>query len=267
MLLTDAAALAVGTLTRVPVPPPRALDRRVAGLAMLLAPVVGAVLGLVVGALAQVLVDHTATGPLLAAALGVAALAYLTRAIHLDGLADTADALGSGRPAATALEIARRSDIGPFGVVAITVVLLVQVAGLAQALDAGQAPLILAVALGSGRLTLALACLRAVPAARSDGLGAAVARSVPPIAFAAVAVGWAAVCALAAAWICGRASGSSGLPPGVVAIAAVAGALLVAAAVVRTAVRRLGGITGDVLGTTVEAGTTAALVILVGAGG
>ncbi|NEC49139.1 adenosylcobinamide-GDP ribazoletransferase, partial [Actinospica acidiphila] len=59
--------------------------------------------------------------------------AALTRGLHLDGLADTADGLGSGRPAEDALRIMKQSDVGPFGVLTLVLVLLVQVAALAQA--------------------------------------------------------------------------------------------------------------------------------------
>jgi cobalamin synthase len=53
----------------------------------------------------------------------VAAGALLTRGLHLDGLADLADGLGSGRPAGDALSIMKRSDIGPFGVVGVVLAL------------------------------------------------------------------------------------------------------------------------------------------------
>ena len=60
--------------------------------------------------------------------LVVVALALLSRGLHLDGLADLADGLGSRRPAAGAHEVMARSDIGPFGVAAVVLALLLQVA-------------------------------------------------------------------------------------------------------------------------------------------
>ena len=254
--MPDALRLAIGTLTRIPVPAPRTVDRRVAGRAMLLAPLVGLLLALVIGVPAQVLVNLTPVGGLLGAALAVAALAWLTRALHLDGLADTADALGSGRPAADALEIARRSDIGPFGVVTLVLVVLVQVAALADLLDRGAGAGSLVIAVVTGRLALTLACLRGIPAARPDGLGAVVAGSVPRAAGLAVALLW---LALAVASV-GR---EHGLAAGVATGGAVVGGLLAATVVVHLARRRLGGITGDVLGATAEITTAVVLVILV----
>ncbi|WP_240499381.1 adenosylcobinamide-GDP ribazoletransferase, partial [Streptomyces prasinus] len=72
-------------------------------------------------------------GAPLAAVATVAVPAVLTRGLHLDGLADVADGLGSGKPAGDALRIMKQSDIGPFGVLTLVLVLLAQVAALAQA--------------------------------------------------------------------------------------------------------------------------------------
>jgi adenosylcobinamide-GDP ribazoletransferase len=254
--MPDALRLAVGTLTRIPVPAPRSVDRRVAGRAMLLAPLVGLLLALVVGIPAQVLVSITPVGDLLGAVLAVAALAWLTRALHLDGLADTADALGSARPAADALAIARRSDIGPFGVVVLVLVLLVQVAALADLLGTGAGAGSLVVAVVTGRVALTLACMRGIPAARPDGLGAVVAGSVPRVVGLAVALAWLAIAVASVAR-------GHGLGTGLATGGAVIGGLLAAAAIVRLARRRLGGITGDVLGATAEVTTATVLVILV----
>lgn len=254
--MPESLRMALGTLTRIPVPAPRRIDAKVAGRAMLLLPFVGLLLALVVGIAAQVLVNVTPAGGLLGAALAVAALAWLTRGLHLDGLADTADALGSGRSAQDALAIARRSDIGPFGVVTVLLVVLIQVLALADLLDRGAGGGSLVVAVVTGRLAITLACMRGVPPARSDGLGATVAGSVPRASAFALGLLWLAF----AAWSVGAAHG---LASGAATAAAVIGGLVAAGVLVRSAVRRLGGVTGDVLGAATEVATTAALVILV----
>ncbi|WP_231331158.1 adenosylcobinamide-GDP ribazoletransferase [Actinomadura graeca] len=246
--------LAVTFLTIVPLPAgggAERVDREAARAAMLLAPAVGLITG---GAAALVLLAGDALGlsPLLRAALAVAVTAVLTRALHLDGLADLADGLGSGRPAAEALTIMKRSDIGPFGVVTLVLVLLAQVAALASAPHAVTAVLVAAV---TGRLALPWACRAAVPPARPGGLGALVAGTVPVRAALAVT----AVAILAAA-LAGAAAGGTG--GGVRSAAAVVAGLAASALLLRHAVRRLGGVTGDVLGALVECAATAALVTL-----
>jgi adenosylcobinamide-GDP ribazoletransferase len=240
--------MAVGTLTVVPVRAP-VVDRVTAGRAMVLAPLVGLLLWLPVTALLW-LAGEAGLSPLLAAALGVGLLALFTRAMHLDGLADTADGLGSGRPSDGALEVMRRGDVGPFGVVALLLVLLVQVAALAQLVSAGHGGLGVGAALVVSRLALPLACLRGIPAARPDGLGSVVAGSVSrPMALVAALLAVAALAALAAA---------TRADPVLPAVALLG--LLAGIAVGWRAVRRLGGITGDVLGALVEVTLTAALV-------
>ena len=122
----DPLRFAVGTFTRMPVPPPTEVDRTVAGRGVALAPAIGAALGLVSGALLLVTgVDLIAR--LLSATLVVALAAWITRGLHWDGLADVADGLGSGAPPEQAREIMRRSDIGPFGVLALGFTIALQV--------------------------------------------------------------------------------------------------------------------------------------------
>jgi adenosylcobinamide-GDP ribazoletransferase len=245
----NAVRLAVGTLTVLPVRPPGSVDRRTAGRAMLLAPLVGVLLAVPV-VLLTLLTEWLS--PLLVAALVVAALALLTRGMHLDGLADTADGLGSGRPAPAALEVMRRGDVGPFGVVTLVLVLLLQVAALAQLSAAGQADLGVVAALVTSRMVLPVACISGVPAARPEGLGATVAGSVPrPAALAAVLL-----------VLVGLAVGTAatGAGPGAL-VAAVLGSAAGALMLVQ-AVRRLNGVTGDVLGAVVEVTFTVTLVVL-----
>src|ERR1035438_3318161 len=155
--------------------------------AMAWAPAVGLLLG-ALAAVVLLVVDHPlGAGPLTAAGLAVATLALLSRGLHLDGLADLADGLGSGNPAPAALGIMRRSDIGPLGTATLVLTLLIQVAALSHAESAGDgrgsAALIAAVV--TGRLALTWACRQGVPAARPDGLGALVAGTVSPVMAAA----------------------------------------------------------------------------------
>jgi adenosylcobinamide-GDP ribazoletransferase len=235
--------LAVGTLTVWPAGMPRA-DRATAGWAMALAPLVGLLLGLV--AAAVMTVAGLLVSPLLAAALGLGSLAVLTRGLHLDGLADLADGLGSGKPAEGALEIMKRSDIGPFGVVTLVFTVLVQAA---SAAEAGPAALVLACV--TGRLAVTWACLAGVPSARPGGLGDMVAGTVRQ-STAIIATAVTAVVALVLGLIAG---GPVGYP---LALAAGLGA---AWAIREHATRRLGGITGDVLGALVEIAAATALVV------
>ncbi|EFH31776.1 cobalamin synthase [Streptomyces pristinaespiralis ATCC 25486] len=98
---------------------------------MVCAPLAGLVVGLSAAA-AGGLLALLGSGPLLAAVATAAVPAVLTRGLHLDGLADTADGLGSGKPAEDALRIMKQSDIGPFGVITLLSVPLGQVAALAE---------------------------------------------------------------------------------------------------------------------------------------
>ncbi|MBI0383461.1 adenosylcobinamide-GDP ribazoletransferase, partial [Streptomyces albiflaviniger] len=98
---------------------------------MLCAPLAGLAVGLCAAAVGGVSL-FLGGGALLAAVATAAIPAVLTRGLHLDGLADTADGLGSGKPSEDALRIMKRSDIGPFGVITLLFVLLGQVAALAE---------------------------------------------------------------------------------------------------------------------------------------
>lgn len=250
-LWRDAWRLAVGTFTAVPTPPPTRVDPAVAARAAVLAPAVyapiAAALGLVGWAAAAVLT------PMLGAVLIVAGDAWATRGLHRDGLADTADGLGSGRPPQEALQIMRRGDVGPMGVTALILVIAAQVAALTGLLDRPWGWPAGACALACGRGAVVLAARRGVPAARQGGLGAAFAASVRPAVAAWVWIGLTAVLTVAA------------LPGGSWCHGPLAAVLAVAAvgALVAHARRRLGGVSGDVFGAAVEIAVTAALVGLV----
>ncbi|WP_306183931.1 adenosylcobinamide-GDP ribazoletransferase [Streptomyces sp. MK5] len=245
---------AFGTLTVLPVRVSR-WDRGAARGGMLCAPVAGLVVG-VAAAAAGLAPLFLGAGPLLAAVATAAVPAVLTRGLHLDGLADTADGLGSGKPAEDALRIMKQSDIGPFGVITLVLVLLAQTAALARAYGDSWAHGALAavVAATAARLALTLAARRGVPAARPEGLGAAVAGVVP----VARALGAALVVTGAA----GAAGAGLGTRTALLAAGAVIAALLAAELLLRHCTRRFGGVTGDVFGALAETAATTAVVLL-----
>ena len=240
--MPDGLRLALTTLTVARVRGPRALDRRTARTAMELAPLVGLLLGAVAAGL-LLLLDAT---PLLAASLAVTALALLTRGLHLDGLADLVDGLGSYRDPEGTRAVMKAPDVGPLGLVAVVLTLLVQTAALTAALQHDHpvtAVTAVVTAVVTGRLAITWAC--AGPAAATPtGLGALVAGTVRR--------------PLALAWLVllGAGAAVAGTAPGVAA------GLAVAWLVGRHALRRVGGLTGDVLGALCEVATTAALVAL-----
>ncbi|GGX53261.1 adenosylcobinamide-GDP ribazoletransferase [Streptomyces minutiscleroticus] len=250
----DGLRFAFGTLTVLPVRVAR-WDRGAARGGMVCAPVAGLVVGLG-SAAAGLLALALGAGPLLAAVASAAVPAVLTRGLHLDGLADTADGLGSGRPAEDALRIMKQSDIGPFGVVTLVLVLLAQVAALSRAYEASWAwgALAAVVPAVAARLALTLAARTGVPPARPEGLGAAVAGTVPvPAALATAAV---VVCAAAGA---GALAGPWGAARAALAVVAACGA---AELLLARCTRRFGGVTGDVFGGLAETAATAALVVM-----
>ncbi len=216
------------------------------------APLVGLALG-GVAAGAGVLGAHLVS-PLAGAVLALAVLAALTRALHLDGLADTADGLGPLRGRERALQVMHQGDVGPFGVVTLVLALLLQAAGAAALLagDGGWPAIWTAVVVA--RLAMARTGLPGTPVAEGSSLGRAVAGtvSVPWLA------GW-SVAVLGGAAAAGAAVGGTAAAVALVG-SAVAG--LGAAEVLRArAGARLGGVTGDVMGAMGEVAATVVLLV------
>jgi adenosylcobinamide-GDP ribazoletransferase len=248
---------ALGLFTVIPVRAVPEIGRDEASRAVLWLPAVGALLTVhAAGVLLAVEAGgHATPRLLLAAALAVGVLAALTRGLHLDGLADTADGLGSGRPRDQALAIMRRSDVGPFGVVTLLLVVVVQITALATIAPGWPAAASLALAVVTGRVAVVLATGPGSPAARPDGFGALVAGATAPRAMAAAGVALTAVVAVTAAlaW---------GWPAAVRGVAAAVAGLLAGDLLRRAAKRRLGGMTGDVFGALIEVSTTTVLLVL-----
>jgi adenosylcobinamide-GDP ribazoletransferase len=259
----DGIRFALGTLTVLPVRVPR-WDRGIARRGMVCAPVAGLVVGPAAAA-AGLLALLLGTSALFAAVVSVAVPAVLTRGLHLDGLADVADGLGSAKPAEGALRVMKQSDIGPFGVIALVLVLLAQVAVVNELYSEGSrayGAFAVVVSAVTARTALALASRRGVPAARPEGLGALVAETVPVrtavVTAACVTVG----VAIAGGAVGAAALGWRPLLGAVSCAAAVILGLAVAEGLLSHCRRRFGGVTGDVFGALAECAATAALVML-----
>jgi adenosylcobinamide-GDP ribazoletransferase len=238
------AAAAVTFLTRIPVGRAVALDAADVARGGTLFPLVGAGIGAATGGIVYALADPLT--PLLAALLGLAAAALLTGVLHLDALADTADALGA-TTRERALEIMRDHSIGAYGGVALVLDLGLKAAALA-ALAGGAGVVRFAVCAAAASRAAPLVLSAALPYARpGDGLGRALRTSGSARCIAAVAI---------AALICVGLAGTDGA-----ILLGVAAAVAVVAAVL--AHRWLGGITGDILGAAAELAETAALVAAV----
>lgn len=214
------------------------------------APLIGLVLGAVATGVA-VLGAHYVT-PFVGAVLGIGVLAALTRGLHLDGLADTADGLGPLCGRERALQVMHQGDVGPFGVVTLVLTLLLQVACLTALMPGNW--LVLVAAVVSGRLALARTGLPRVAIVEGSSLGRAVAGTVSAPWF----TGWLVVTAVLLGGVGWVVEGPGGA--GRLLAAAVAG--LAAAELLRLRVaRRLGGVTGDVMGAMAEVSATATLVV------
>ena len=224
------------------------------------APVVGLGLG---GAAAALLaaVRGLSEDPyqqLLGSALVIAALAVVTRGLHLDGLADTADGLGAaGSGADRGLAAMRDPGLGAFGASALMLVLLVDVTALWQTITVERGSVAIAAAVMTGRVALLWGTRAGVAPARTDGLGSSLIGRTPP---SAALIATAVTAALAAA--AGDVDDGGGLHGSAHAAIAVLAGIATAVALRRRAQRRLGGVTGDVLGAMAEVATAAVLVVM-----
>lgn len=218
-------------------------DANTARNALLLAPLAGLAAG-VPGLLLLLVADGP---PLVLATLSVGSLAAMTGALHWDGLADTADGFAVPAGRSDRLGVMRQPDLGPVGALTLGLVLMLQVAALAALISAEWAPTAWLLTVVVSRATLAVTCLRGTPIARPDGLGSSVIGCIPPAAAIAVA---------------GLAVGAGGLAiePPVRGIAAMLAAFAAAGVLRWVATRRIGGVTGDVLGASVEIAAAACLV-------
>ncbi|HEY7604067.1 MAG TPA: adenosylcobinamide-GDP ribazoletransferase [Gaiellaceae bacterium] len=246
MRASRAAAAAVAFLTRVPVGRWIALDGADVARGAALFPAVGAGVGALGGLVAAGL-----DGPLPAlvgGAVGIATVALLTGALHLDALADTADALG-GTERAAALAIMRDSRVGSYGVTALALVLLVETSSLGGLAAGGDAVAAFAAA---GALSRAVSppLARLLPYARADaGPGSVLSGRVSAVGALVAALLGAGIAVALLGWDGAVATGAAAL----VALLAAIGCRL-----------WLGGVTGDTLGAATQVTEAVVLVVILG---
>jgi len=185
----------------------------------------------------------------LRSALIISCSAYLSRGFHLDGLADFADGLGGGWSSERALAIMRDSHTGAFAVIALLATLLVQYSALQSLVEE---PLLLLLAPIFARLMIVLGATLLPYARTGEGSAASLVRGTRARHLLAPLAQVVALIALYA-----RLAGPAlGLRTAMGFLASLLGAVVV----MRMAHKRLGGVTGDVLGAIEVVGESAALV-------
>lgn len=252
----DGIRLAVGTLTALPISPPRRVDRSVAGRAMVVAPLAVLPLGLLVAFVCWA-GRELQLEPLAVAAVAIGALGMGSRALHLDGLADTADGLTASYDRERSLTVMKSGNTGPAGVAILIIVLAIQIASIANILNRPYGPVLAGVLVCASRAALVLTCMKGVPAARDDGLGVTYTQTVPRIIAFAV---WAAIAAVISAVL-----DHTQMPWWHGTIGTIA-AVTVVGALIGRSVKRFGGVTGDTFGAAIELALATLLISATGSG-
>ena len=233
--------LALQLLTRIPIPIQIEMTAEQEGRSILFYPLVGLMLG---GILYGVVLILPPQNLLLNTAIVLTLWLYLTGPLHIDGLADSADAWvgGMGDPQRT-LDIMKDPYCGPMGVTAIAVTILLKFAALYTLLQQGHLlPLLLIPMLGRGQI---LPLFLTTPYVRKLGMGSALANHLPRVA------AWVMLLVTILIWIFFVQRG------GAIAL----GLLLMLFVVFRqNLMKRIGGTTGDTAGALIELGELVVLV-------
>ncbi len=189
-------------------------------------------------------------GPWLGGALCLAVTAFLTGALHEDGLADSADGLGGGATKDRKLEIMRDSRMGAYGALALILITVGKLGALERlyAVGGAQAALFGIVAAHVLARGILPAVMAALPLASASGVAASAGRPGAGIAGLAILLATALVAALV----------------GPIAALILCGAAGLKSAAIGTLVRRLiGGYNGDALGLIEQAGEIVTLAVLI----
>lgn len=233
--------IALQFLSSLPIRLPGMPEPEQLGRSLLCYPLVGLLFGVMLWGLNLAL----AGAPLLLhAALLLTVWVLLSGALHLDGLADSADAwLGGFGDRERTLTIMKDPRSGPIAVVTLVLVLLLKFAALLALIEQQQGVVLLIVPM-LGRAAL-LGLFLTTPYVRAGGLGQALADHLPRRA------GW---------WVLGASMLGSLLIAGVEAVVALVVAFGMFVWLRQVMMRRLGGTTGDTAGALLELLEMAVLV-------
>ena len=236
--------IALQFLSSLPVSLPGMPTPRESGRSLLFYPAVGLLFGVILLGLNALLAG---TPDLLRAAIVLTAWVLLSGGLHLDGLADSADAwLGGFGDRERTLSIMKDPRSGPIAVVTLVLVLLLKFTALVAMIDS-QASLALLLAPLAGRSAM-LGLFLCTPYVRAGGLGQALADHLPRAAGQKIL----AACALGCVLIAGVS--------GVYALAAAAACFIWLRHLMR---KRPGGTTGDTAGAMLELLETVVLLAMV----
>ncbi len=236
--------LALQFLTRLPTPQMSNVSPVAVGRSLFFYPLVGLIMGALLLGVTQL---ATALSASLVAALVLALWLMLSGALHIDGLADMADAwVGGHGDRERTLEIMKDPYCGPMGVSAVVVVLLLKFTALTELINS--APLLLLLAPVLGRAFVLLLMLT-TPYCREVGLASEMVRHMPRTAMWGLLV----VIALIVLWWLQW-----------TAVWLLCGGLLLLFVYRRALLQRMQGFTGDAAGTLIE--LTEVVILLIGAG-
>lgn len=230
-------------LTRVPIRLSRPVaHERVVPWFAIAGALIGAVVGGVAAGLAELLPGSVA------ASLAVVAGLLITGAFHEDGLADVADAFGGGWTVDERLRILKDSRHGTYGVAALASSVVVRVVAAASITSSAAVFAAFVSAHTLGRAA-AVTALRTAPPATESGLGVDARAGLRPGPTLAGQLGGVGIVALVAGWWAGPFLG---------------GAVVALLLVVWLAVRKIGGLAGDVLGAVEQVVECTVLVVASG---
>lgn len=193
-------------------------------------PLVGLALGAVLWAVQALL--NRVLPMTVSTCIALAVYTLLTGALHLDGLMDTADAIGSRKDRARALEIMKDSRVGAMGVVGAIVVYTGKIAVLGHFAPTAYGAVICAPIIS--RCCMVLAMMLAPSARGNEGLGGMFAKKISPMSLWLAGI----ITVLIAIW----------LNPLWTAVAMLCGSALVTILLTTYFTKRFGGMTGDTYG-------------------